>query len=140
MSLFSQFETDTSLEKGGILLRYGKTKEGKDICIRVARAGGANDAYMKLMEAKVKPLRRQIQNDRIERVLLDNITKEVFAQTVILGWENVEEKNGTPIAFSKAACIDLFTRLPDLWADVQEQSQNAQLFRIENQEEDAKNS
>lgn len=139
MSLYKQFKTDNNLEKTGILLQYGQNSKGKDICIRVARAGGANDAYIKRMEAKVKPVKRQIQNETIERAALLNILREVFAETVVLGWENVEDEQGNPLPFTKENCVKLFTDLPDLFDDLQEQSQRAALFRAEIREADAKN-
>lgn len=139
MSLYKQFKTDTSLEKTGILLQYGENSKGQPICIRVARAGGANDAYIKRMEAKVKPVKRQIQNETIERAALLSILREVFAETVVLGWENVEDENGKALPFTKENCVKLFTDLPDLFDDLQEQSQRAALFRAEVREADAKN-
>lgn len=139
MSLYKSFKTDTSLEKDGILLEYGKNSKGNPIAIRIARAGGANSQYTKRMEAKVKPYRRQIQNETIERALLEDIVKEVFAETVVLGWENVEDENGNDMSFSKENCIKLFTDLPDLFTDVQEQAQRSALFRQDVREADAKN-
>lgn len=139
MSLYKQFETDTSIEKTGILLEYGKNSKGQPIAIRIARAGGANDAYLKRIEARAKPHRRSIQNETIERALLEGIVKEVFAETVVLGWENVEDRDGNPMQFSKENCLKLFQDLPDLFADIQEQAGRAVLFRKEIQEASAKN-
>lgn len=138
-SLFRQFRTDASLEKVGIILEYGQTASGANIGIRIARAGGANDAYTKALEAKVKPYRRQIQTETVDRKLLERLMREVYAETVVLGWENVEEEDGTPIMFSRAACLDLFERLPDLYQDIQEQANKSVLFRAEVMEAEAKN-
>ena len=139
MSLYKQFKTDNNLEKEGILLEYGTNSQGNPICIRVARAGGGNVAYAKRMEARVKPYRRQIQNETMETSLIDRILKEVYAETVVLGWENVEDEKGDPLPFSTENCIKLFDDLPDLFKDIQEQSQRAALFREELREADAKN-
>lgn len=139
MSLYSQFKTDGSLEKSGILIEYGQTETGNPICIRIARAGGANKAYEKRMEAEVKPYRRMIQNETIEKALIDRILRKVFAETVVLGWENVEDETGKAIPFSVDNCIKLFEDLPDLFKDIQEQAQRAALFRAEIREGDAKN-
>jgi len=139
MSLYKQFKTDTKLEKEGILLQYGTNSKGQPICIRVARAGAGNDQYVKRMEAKVKPHRRLIQNETIERAVLLSIIREVFAETVVLGWEGVEDENGKPLSFSKDNAIKLFTDLPDLFEDIQEQAQKAALFRADIREADAKN-
>lgn len=139
MSLYSQFKTEDSLEKQGILLEYGTTEDGKPICIRIARAGGANKAYEKRMEAEVKPYRRMIQNETIETSVVTRILRKVFAETVVLGWENVQDESGKDIPFNVENCIKLFEDLPDLFKDVQEQAQRAALFRAEVREADAKN-
>lgn len=139
MSLYTQFKTDDSLEKTGILVEYGMTADGKPICIRIARAGGANKAYEKRMEAEVKPYRRMIQNETIEKALIDRILMKVFAETVVLGWENVQDTDGNDITFSAENCIKLFNDLPDLFKDIQEQAQRAALFRADIREADAGN-
>lgn len=139
MSLYKQFKTDSNVERTGIVLQYGVNSQGKPIEIRVARAGGSNDAYVKRMEARAKPFRRQIQNETIERAVLLGLVREVFAETVVLGWEGVEDANGNALPFSRENAIKLFTDLPDLFDDVQEQAQRAALFRATMREEDAKN-
>ena len=139
MSLYTQFGTDSNLETSGILLQYGQNSQGKDICIRIARAGGNNKQYQKRMETLIKPYRRQIQNETLDNDIADKITKEVYAQTVVLGWENVEDENGEELEFSVANCIKLFTDLPELWSDIQQQDTRASLFRAEILENDSKN-
>lgn len=139
MSLYSQFKTDTDVETQGLWLEYGETDDGKPIRIRIARAGGANKAYTRLMEAKVKPYRRMIQNETIETAVVEKILKEVFAKTVVLGWENVQGPDGKDMPFNEENCIKLFEDLPDLFRDVQEQSQRQALFRAEVRKADGKN-
>lgn len=139
MSLYTQFQTDPTLEKEGILLEYGETAQGKPICIRIARAGGANKAFEKRMEIATKPIRRQLQNETAENAQLLKLLRKVYAETVVLGWENVEDRNGKPIEFTVENCIQLFVDLPDLFVDIQEQSRRAALFKLQVQEDDAKN-
>lgn len=131
MSLYQQFKSDANLEKSGILLEYGFNKAGKAITIRIARAGGANNAYTKRMEAKFKPYRRQIQTETIDTQIVEKLLREVYAETVVLGWENVEDADGNPMDYTVANCVKLFEDLPDLFKDIQEQSQRSALFRAE---------
>lgn len=139
MSLYKQFKTDKNIEKEGILLEYGLNSSGAVIAIRVARAGGANVQFTKMLETKTKPYRRQIQNDAIDIKVVDKILKEVYAHTIVLDWENVEDESGKPLPFSPENCIKLFDDLPDLFKDVQEQSGKFQLFAEEIREADSKN-
>lgn len=139
MSLYAKFETDRSLEKQGITLDYGLNSKGEPMQIRIARAGGANEQYLKRMEAKAKPHRRQIQHETIERVQLETIVKEVYAETIVLGWIGVEDRDGNELVFSRENCLKLFNDLPDLYQDIQEQAQSGALFRVSVREADSKN-
>lgn len=139
MSLYKNFATNTDLEKVGILLEYGNNSKGKPIAIRIARAGGANKRYENLLQARLKPYRRQLQCDMMSNELQEKILMEVYAESVVLGWENVEDAEGNPMDFNKENVIKLFTDLPDLYEDVKAQSVRAALFRQEEREEDSKN-
>lgn len=139
MSLYSQFKTDGNVENEGVVLEYGINKAGKTISIRIARAGGANTKFAKLMEYKVKPYRRQIQNESMDPALAEKIAKEVYAETVVLGWENVEDEHGKELEFTVENVIKLFTDLPDLYTDIQSQAQRTALFRADVLEADSKN-
>lgn len=139
MTLYKQFRTDEGLERTGILLEYGMTTDGKPICIKIARAGGSNKAYERMLEAEVKPYRRLIQNETIEAAVVNRIMRRVYARTVVIGWENVQGEDGKDIPFSPEACEKLFEDLPELFADIQVSAQKSALFRAEIREEDAKN-
>lgn len=139
MSLYTQFGTDSNLETSGILLQYGQNSQGKDICIRIARAGGNNKQYQKRMETLIKPYRRQIQNETISNDLMEKLVQQAFAETVVLGWENVEGKDGKPLEFNVDNCIALFKDLPDLFKDIQDQAQRSALFKAEVLETESKN-
>lgn len=139
MSLYNQFGTDKKVEKEGVILQYGNTDDGKPIQIKICRAGGANVAYNKAMETKTKPYRRQLQNGTLDIEVMTSILREVYADTVVIGWSNVEGADGKPMAFTRENVIKLFTDLPELFADVQEQATNLALFRAEINEQDAKN-
>ena len=139
MSLYKQFATDKNVERDGVVLSYGKNSKNKDINIRIARAGGANIRYTKLLEAAIKPYRRQLQNETMDNGVAEDITMRVYAQSVVGGWEGVEDENGNDMEFTVENCMKLFKDLPDLWADIQSQATRAALFRQDILEADAKN-
>lgn len=139
MNLYEQFSTDPSLEKDGILLEYGTTEDGKSIAIRIARAGGSNKAFERKLEFETKPIRRQLQNDTANNGQLLKILRKVYAETVVLGWENIQGPDGKDMPFTVENCIKLFEDLPDLFTDLQEASRKAALFRKEQREADAGN-
>lgn len=139
MSLYKQFKTDPNYESQGITLEYGNTPNGKPIRIKIARAGGSNAKFLKALEIKSKPYRRQLQNETIDPKIADDILMQVFVDSVILDWENVEDENGTALPFNRENCLKLFRDLPDLFADVREQASRSALFRAEIKESATKN-
>jgi hypothetical protein len=130
-ALFKQFKMDTDVEKTGIVLEFGENADGTQSTIRIARAGGANNAYSKRLEAKLKPYRRQIQTETMDRKLLESIVREVFAETCVLGWEHVQDADGTDIAYTRENVVKLLTDLPELYAYLQEQANTLALYRAE---------
>lgn len=127
------FGTDQSLEVSGITLDYG------EIQIRIARAGGANKRYAKVLEKLSRPMRRAIETETITRKASDKILHRVYAETVVLGWEGVKDDDGNEIAFSVEACIKFFEDLPDFFTDIRQQADKSALFRVMELEEDSKN-
>jgi len=140
MSLYSQFKTNSNRETSGIRVEYPDfDKPNAPVpTFIVARAGGSNLAYNKALERETKPLRRAIATGNIPLAALMAINRKVFVETCLLGWENVTTSDGEPIAFSTDAANVLFTDLPDLYADLEQQSNNVAHFR-EQLEVDAKN-
>lgn len=134
MSLYKQFKTDAKLEKEGLTLDFGD-----GVTMLVARAGGSNDRYAKRMEVLSKPYRRQIESGTVDRKVLERVVIEVFAETVVLGWNGVTDEDGKPLEFNRINAIKVFTDLPDLFAEVQEQASKSALFRLSLNEQDAKN-
>lgn len=139
MSLYKQFKTDEKFETEGIIIEYGTGANGKPISFRVARAGGNNQKYLKLLESRTKPYRRQLQNDSLDLKVAEKIFLEVFVDSVLLGWENVEDATGVLLPFTRDNAIKVFTDLPDLYNDLREQAAKSSLFRVEIKEVDAKN-
>lgn len=126
--LYAQFQTNPDVERTGIELEY-RTGPKTAAVIRIARAGGGNTKYNRALDAKTKPYRRQIQTDTIEPAQLDAIMREVYADSVVLGWTGVTGPDGKELPFTRDNCVKLFTDLPDLFADVQTQAQKVSLFR-----------
>lgn len=139
MSLYKTFKTDPSLETSGVDLNYGANESGEQIIIRIARAGGANKAYEKALANKIRPIKRQIQTGTVAEATLKEIMREVYAETVILGWEGVEDENGDPLPFTSENAKKLFVDLPDLFSDIQGQAQEIAIFRTDVMDETVKN-
>lgn len=132
-SPYELFETNEAHERKGVELDYG------DFSITVARAGGSNRAYQKALETKTKPIRRALAAGQVDPKRTSAIMREVFAETVVIGWKDVTDKNGKKLPFNTANAVKLFKDLPDLFNDVMQQASSFQLFQDVDTENDEGN-
>ena len=135
-SLYDAFSTDRKAEVEGVILEY---PDCGDVEIRIARAGGENKRYLKALERIQKKYRSQLRTDTLSIEQARRIHQEVFAETIILGWKNVTDRDGNDLPFTRENCLKLFQDLPALWEDIFEQANSITLFRESLREEAAKN-
>ncbi len=142
MSSMKQFKTDPDLETGGVEIDYG------DFAVRIARAGGANKNYTRILEKKTAPYRRAIESGVLPKERMETILMEVFAESVVLAWfvgEGDERKPGIEMPDGKVAeataanIAAVFKDTPDLFWDLHEQASKIAVFRRAAVEEEGKN-
>lgn len=159
MSLFKSFATDKALEKNGVIFTPDSST-----AITLARAGGANIRYQKLLTAKAKPFKRQIDSETMDPDVERKILMEAYAETVVKNWETLigegdeaqlvqgiephpdhlskyqgeQDENGL-VPFNKHNVYVTFELLPDLFLDCQAEAQRFANYRAKEREEDAGN-
>lgn len=163
MSMFKQFQTDTSLEREGVDLNYG------DFIVKVSRAGGNNKRFAKVFEDKMKPVRRAVQTETLDPKRAEIILHETFAEAVVMGWstrveadskgkpvepvrlvadgdvpnsvfvQGIEGPDGSLLPYTVENVVATFKALPELFNDIREQASKMSLFRQEAQADDAGN-
>ncbi len=142
-SMYEQFRSDSKAEQEGIILDYGTFR------VTVARAGGSNKKYLKLLEKRSQAHLRAIQTGNFDNAQADQLLQDVYTDSVILNWEvliedvwkfGIESPEGDILPVSKENMLGTFKALPDLWMDIREQAQKGMLYRASLQEEAAKNS
>lgn len=149
MNLYSTFAANKNAEKEGIILQYGKGTR-----IRVARAGGSNEKFTKVLQTLTKPYKRAIQNDTVDPEIVEDIMMRAYCRAVIKSWETntnpdkdgepiwtpgIESKDGDLLDVTEENIVMTFMNLKDLWEDIKEQSNKFALFRQEINEVDSKN-
>lgn len=130
--IYALFTTDKDLEKEGFALEYGTAT------FIIARAGGANKKYQSLMERKMRPYRSAINAGTMDESTAEKLLAEAYADAVILAWDGVTDAEGEELAFTRENVVQVLLDLPDLFRDIQEQSQRVANFIKESVEEDAK--
>lgn len=139
MNLYEQFGTNKDLETEGRTITYGPEGSTTSPEFTIARMGSRNRAYQAMFAKRTKPYQRQISNGTVDNSVLEKIMLEVFCKTVLKGWKNVTDRAGKPLEFSVENAVQLFNDLPDLYADLLNQAQSAETFRVEELDEVAKN-
>lgn len=122
---YEMFKTNKTLETEGVILDYGAFQ------ITVARAGGSNKKFQKVLSDLAKPHMLSMKNQTMDQDLQDRLMVEAYAEAIILNWKGVCDESGKKIPFTKANTIKLFTDLPDLFQNVVEQASKFSMFHDE---------
>lgn len=133
MSLFKQYATNQTKEQTGVAIEFGTNEDGTVPTFYLSRMAKANKRYSKAMELKFRPHQRAIQSKTLSDDLANRLMLEVFVESVITGYENIQDENGKAITTNEGV-IDLFTKLPDLHAELEENAKDISLFRDEDVE------
>lgn len=142
MSIRSMFGTDAKTEREGVWLDFGEFR------VRAARAGGANKKYQRTLEELSRPHRRAMQLDLMDNDLAMDILRQVYARSVITGWQTkvdgelvdgIEGKDGL-VPVSEENILAIFRELPDLFDSVQVDASKIALYRTKLREEAEGNS
>ena len=133
MNAYKMFKTDQNLATQGIWLDYGGFK------ILVAYAGETNTNYRRVLASKMRPYLRQLKMGTLSDEKAHALYTEVYAESVILGWEGMEDEEGKKLPFTKENVIKVMNDLPALFRDIEAQAQELSLFRAGEKAEIEKN-
>ncbi|MDB5490361.1 MAG: hypothetical protein JWO78_210 [Micavibrio sp.] len=132
---YALYEIDKTAEvQKGVPFKRG------EFSIFVKRAGGGNKAYTKCLAETLAPVRQQLADDTLPESEGDNLMAQVFADTIIVGWENVRDRKGKPLAYTRENVVMMLTDLPELFRELQAFASNLANFRKAAIEADSKNS
>ena len=137
MSIWDLYETDMAKETEGFWY-----KVNKKISVKLARAGGANLAFTKVMEEKTREHRKRggaLEGDEIDVELVTDLMKQAFAETIILDWKGFTNKAGKALGYSSKAAYDMMLALPDLFNELRDAAGAAANYRIEAIQDDVGN-
>ena len=130
-NLYGAYSADPEMESGvGVTLNFG-------VCqIHTRRAGGSNKRYADALRKMTQPFRRQIQNDTVDPDKLNEVFMRCYSRTVVLGWENVTDREGKKLEFNEVNFVQVMKDLPDLWLQLQDECTKLSNFRAVTNEED----
>ena len=132
-SVFAQYGSDESLETSGTWFTINEMR------FKLARAGGSNIEFLKLVRKRTAPYKRALAAGSIEEKFAREIIAGCFAETVLLDWEGVYGDDEQAIPFSKETAKDLLAKLPNLFNELRDFADNWENFKAEDLEADRKN-
>lgn len=139
MSIYKLFKTDKNLEQDGVWIEYPENEDGSIPSFKIARMSRSNKNYLKAVEEKTKPYKRQIELNAMKSDLADDMLLDIFVSAILLDWKNVVTLQGNAFPYSKENAKQLMKMLHDLYDDLQEKAKEIQFFIDRDMENDAKN-
>ena len=130
-NLYQAFGTVKEYENDkGVVLDFGVAK------FRVRRAGGSNRRFLTTLASKMRPHRRALDAGTMDEALAENMHKEVYFETVVIGWEGVTDEAGVALEYNLANFKKVMTDLPDLWLTLRLEADNMKNFQLAEAEAD----
>ncbi|MGH1376691.1 MAG: hypothetical protein ACRBCK_10115 [Alphaproteobacteria bacterium] len=120
------FENNRELEcEKGVVIEY------PGFSFTILRAGGTNTKYDEALARKLRPIANQISFGSMEEGAAKKIYAEVYAETVIVGWDNMADRQGNPLEFNFDNCVQVLLDLPDLFIDIKKQANSLATFKAD---------
>jgi len=147
MGLRKIFKTDQAAEVDGVEVDVSvNDHNGLPIKIRISRMSASNKRYTKELNRVTKPHQSAIQNDAMDNDLARKMLRDVFVDTILLGWSNLpkseltgNDKDKEELEFTRENALLLFNEMPDLYDDWELRATKAAAFREKERVEAAKN-
>jgi hypothetical protein len=127
--MYSDFKTSTNLETAGVWLDFPTFR------ILIARAGGTNKKFLKLLQRITKPHNAQIASGRIDPALVTSLSAQAYAEACVLDWNvlsdekdkkgddvwlrGIHAEDGSVITFSAESVRKTILALPALFERIQ---------------------
>ncbi len=125
---------DEDAENDGIELSFGNGR-----FITVTRAGPSNRKYKTTMARVFKPHQKVVGGAlALGDDAAEDLMKEVYAESIVVGWKGFIGNDDKEIVFSKEACIELFTEAPEIFDAVRSESSKFANFARRDVEEAGK--
>jgi hypothetical protein len=148
MGLRNTFKTNETKEIEGVEIPVSiNDHNGEPIVIRVSRMSRSNKRYTKALETATRPHSAAIANETLDNDLGNKLLREVFVDTVLLGWKNLPKSELTGVEtdteelpFSRENALALFDELPDCYDDWEKKAKSSANFRDEERKANAGNS
>ena len=110
----SDMQADPVAEETGIDLAFGNGR-----FITVKRSGSSNREYRACMKRVFEPHQKPGGALSTTDDVATELLKEVYAESIVVGWKGFKDGEGKDIPYTKANCIALFENADEIFDHVQ---------------------
>lgn len=144
MGMYEKFETDADAESEGLLFTFNEA----GFRCRLARAGGGNREYARVLQRVSARTRRAMETGTLSNAEAEDIMHNAYATAVVKSWETlvdgewkkgIESKDGTLLPFTTENVIATFKALPMVFQIIKDCAESWQSFLSAEREADSKN-
>jgi hypothetical protein len=137
-NVYGTFGVDPVLEQQGVILRY-ELENGQKVLFKIKRAGTRNAEWRKLYNEIMKPHEEKTLNGEMSEDESKTRLSQVYARSVVVDWQGVQNSDGEEVPFSVESCMELFQFLPELFLLIIRDSNDRSNFREEQVKATGKN-
>lgn len=107
------------------------------VSFELARAGAENKKFGTKLNALMKPYKYAMQKGTMKDEQAERILCQALADTVIVDWEGVTDREGNPLEYSAEAAAKLLQELPSLRQLIQDEASDVANFIASDRKERA---
>lgn len=120
----SGFKTDPVRETEGV---WFDLRDG----LRVLVARMRNERHKQRIRELMRPHLQGARRGQLAIEIVEKMNLQAMSETVILGWENLEEDDGSPILYSSGKALELMKEYPEFAEIVSEFAGDIENYREE---------
>jgi hypothetical protein len=122
-NLYDLFETDKNLETNGVAIPVRRQSSSCASAQVVPTSSSTLPSRTAPGRSQTKMQMASLSDDQSEAIL-----KDVYFDAVVLSWQDVTDRDGNDLAFTKENFIQVMTDLPDLWKNLRKAAANMDNF------------
>jgi hypothetical protein len=133
-NLFEQYELDPAKRQNGVPVEFA----GSTFFCRFAGSGNRSYRFASAAEVSASPELAQKLDTGTEQEKMeaeDVLTMRAFFGNVVVGWEEVLDRSGSPLEFNRENYLDLMGSCPMVWEYVRMEARSLDNFRAQAKEE-----
>lgn len=127
--LYKNYKTDEKKELEGVRIEYPANDDGTIPVFIISRQTSNNVRWMKAYENETRPYRRLMDGKKLEPATARKINMRIFAKSLMMGWEHIQDVNGKELEFNFENIMQVFTDLHDVFEELNQHTQEATLYR-----------